>query len=248
MGESAMVVCTFAMPPGVVFDWHTHDDHQLAWAASGVLSVRSETTAWVLPPTRALFIPAGVRHETISEGMATMRAAYMNPVAFAINWTDCTPVTVTSLMAELIDFLESVSLSADQRTNAESLLVDLLRPVATTSIDVTMPTEERARRVAEAIQCDPADARPLSAWGHVVGASDRTLARLFLSETGLSFGRWRTRLRMRTAMNALASGDSVGNVAHEVGYASSSAFVSAFRRETGITPNAYFRKPSVSDV
>jgi quercetin dioxygenase-like cupin family protein len=64
---SVMAVCTFPMPAGTVFDWHTHADHQLAWPASGVLTVRSGTDAWVLPPTRALWIPAGVRHETLWE-------------------------------------------------------------------------------------------------------------------------------------------------------------------------------------
>ena len=72
-------VCTFRMPAGTVFDWHVHEDHQLAWAASGVLTVRSGVEAWVLPPTRALWIPAGVRHETLSEGVATMRTAYVRP-------------------------------------------------------------------------------------------------------------------------------------------------------------------------
>src|SRR5215469_13489393 len=55
----AVVVVTFPMPAGLVFDWHTHRDHQLAWAASGVLTVRTQASAWVLPPTRALWIPAG---------------------------------------------------------------------------------------------------------------------------------------------------------------------------------------------
>src|SRR4249920_2276990 len=52
------------MPPGTRFDWHTHEDHQLAWAASGVLTVLTADATWVLPPTRALWIPAGLPHET----------------------------------------------------------------------------------------------------------------------------------------------------------------------------------------
>lgn len=64
------------MPAGHVFDWHTHPDHQLARAASGVLTVRTSGATWVLPPTRALWIPAGLRHETLSAGPATMRTLY----------------------------------------------------------------------------------------------------------------------------------------------------------------------------
>ena len=92
------------------------------------------------------------------------------------------------------------------------------------------------------ISANPADGRTLAAWGRAVGASERTLARAFLAGTGLSFGRWRTLLRVQAALAALAGGEPVGNVARQVGYESDSAFVQAFRRETGVTPAAYFRQ------
>jgi AraC-like DNA-binding protein len=241
-GASLMVV-TFPMPPGSVFDWHVHPDHQLAWAASGVLTVRTAATAWVLPPTRALWIPAGVRHETLSAGAATMRAVYVRPKECPIDWPDCTPVTASPLLAELIGYLEDPDLSPDLRGHAETMLVDLLRPVMMTTIEVRMPAEERALQVATALAGDPADGRTLAEWGREVGASDRTLARGFTAGTGLPFGRWRALLRLQAAMPALASGQPVGNVARHVGYESVSAFVAAFRRETGLTPASYFRSP-----
>jgi AraC-like DNA-binding protein/quercetin dioxygenase-like cupin family protein len=238
---AAVVVATFPMPSGLVFDWHRHDDHQLAWAASGVLTVRTELAAWVLPPTRALWIPAGIRHETLSAGAATMRAAYVRPALCPVTWAEPTPVTASPLLAELIGYLESPRLDTGQRANAEAVLVDLLRPVAMTSVEVRMPSDDRATQVAEGIAADPADGRTLAEWGRVVGASERTLARAFVAETGVSFGRWRTMLRVQAALAALATGDSVGRVSRHVGYESESAFVQAFRRETGITPAAYFR-------
>jgi AraC-like DNA-binding protein/quercetin dioxygenase-like cupin family protein len=238
---AAVVVATFPMPAGLVFDWHTHADHQLAWAASGVLTVRTQASAWVLPPTRALWIPAGLRHETLSAGTATMRSAYVRPARCPINWAEPTPVSASPLLAELIDYLADPDLEASRRTNAEAVLVDLLHPVAMTTIEVRMPADDRARKVADAIVADPADGRTLAEWGHDVGASERTLARAFLAETGVSFGRWRTLLRVQTALAALAQGEPVGNVARRVGYDSDSAFVQAFRRETGVTPAAYFR-------
>src|SRR5579871_4114755 len=77
--HGAVIVATFPMPAGLVFDWHTHTEHQLAWAASGVLMVLAGDATWVLPPTRALWIPAGLRHETLSSGPATMRSLYIRP-------------------------------------------------------------------------------------------------------------------------------------------------------------------------
>jgi AraC-like DNA-binding protein/quercetin dioxygenase-like cupin family protein len=238
---AAVIVATFPMPAGLVFDWHTHPDHQLAWAASGVLTVRTDVATWVLPPTRALWIPAGVRHETLSAGAATMRSAYVRPALCAIDWPEPTPVSASPLLAELIGYLEAIDLDQERRAHAETVLVDLLQPVAMTTIEVRMPADDRARRVADALYLEPADGRTLAAWGRQVGASERTLARAFLSDTGISFGRWRTLLRLHSALIALADGEPVGNVARHVGYESDSAFVAAFRRETGMTPAAYFR-------
>jgi AraC-like DNA-binding protein len=209
----------------------------------GVLTVRTESSAWVLPPTRALWIPAGIRHETLSEGNATMRACYVKPDSCGIAWTDCTPVAARPLLTELIGYLEDYSLEPGRRIRAETLLVDLLEPVATATFDVRMPKDDRARRVADALTREPADGRTLAEWGREVGASSRTLARAFLSETGLPFGRWRSLVRLRAATVALAGGERVSNVGALVGYESTSAFVSAFRRETGVTPATYFRAP-----
>jgi AraC-like DNA-binding protein/quercetin dioxygenase-like cupin family protein len=238
---AAVIVATFPMPAGLVFDWHTHPDHQLAWAASGVLTVRTDSSTWVLPPTRALWIPAGLRHETLAAGVATMRSAYVRPDRCRITWTQATPVAAPPLLAELIGYLGEQNLDATRRANAETVLVDLLEPVAMTTVEVRLPADDRARRVADGLSANPADDRTLAEWGHEVGASERTLARAFLSGTGVSFGRWRTLLRVQTALHALAGGEPVGNVARRIGYESDSAFVQAFRRETGLTPAAYFR-------
>ena len=240
---AAVTVVTFPMPAGLVFDWHTHPDHQLAWAASGVLTVRTSAAAWVLPPSRALWIPAGVRHETLSAGAATMRTLYIRPELCPVSWPDCTPVSASPLLAELIGYLEDPGLDPERRAHAEAVLVDLLQPVVMTAIEVRMPAEERARRVAEALAADPADGQTLAQWGRQVGASERTLARAFVAGTGLPFGHWRALLRLQAAMPALAAGEPVGNVARRVGYESVSAFVAAFRRQTGLTPAGYFRGP-----
>ena len=237
----ALVVVSFPMPRGSVFDWHTHDDHQIAWAPSGVLMVRTDSTAWVLPPTRALWIPAGVRHETLSTSSATMQAVYVRPNLCSIAWTTCTPVAAGPLLAELISYLADPELDAAARSRGEAVLIDLLRPMSMATIEVPMPHDDRALDVAKALRVDPSDTRTLEEWGRRIGASERTLARSFLADTGLSFGRWRTRLRLSVALADLATGTSVSTVARAVGYESSSAFVAAFQRETGATPGTYFR-------
>jgi AraC-like DNA-binding protein len=237
-----VVVVTFPMPAGRTFDWHTHENHQLAWAPRGVLSVRTASTAWVLPPSRALWIPAGLRHETLSLGTATMRTAYIRPGTSKLSWPDCTPVAASELLGEVIGYLEDPDLDTERREHAEALLADLLEPVSMTTIEVRMPEAGPAREVADRLADSPSDDRTLAEWGSEVGASGRTLARAFVGTTGLPFGRWRALLRLQAALPALACGEPVGNVARLVGYESVSAFVAAFRRETGRTPAAYFAR------
>lgn len=228
------------MPVGRKFDWHSHAEHQLAWSPEGVLVVRTEGGSYVLPPSRALWIPAGTEHETQASGVAVLRSVYVRTNRCAIKWKTPTPVAVTPLLRELIPHLEGDDLDEKERARAESLLFDLLTPIAVASIDARLPSDDRARHVADGLLANPADSRTLAEWGHDVGASSRTLARAFLTETGLSFGRWRTLVRLQAALLQLADGFAVNVVADRVGYATPSAFVSAFRAHTGVTPGRYF--------
>ncbi len=238
--QPAVIVCDFPMARSVRFSWHSHDEHQLAWAASGVLIVQCETGSYVLPPTRALWIPAQTPHETRAGGVATMRSAYLRTQGCPVDWAHPTPVAVSLLLAELISYLDGEAVADAARHRAEALLYDLLDPVATAAVELPIPTEPRAHDVATGLLADPRDARTLAKWGHDVGASERSLARAFVASTGLTFGTWRTRARLQAALPLLAAGGPVSTVATEVGYETPSAFVAAFRRETGVTPGSYF--------
>lgn len=237
----AAIVATFPMPAGVRFDWHAHDDHQLAWSPEGVLIVVTDGRSYILPPSRALWIPAGIRHETRAYGVAILRSVYLRPNRCPIRWPAPVPVAVTPLLRELICHLDSDESARGERSRAEAILFDLLTPLHSAAIDVRLPADPRARDVAEALLADPTDPRPLHAWGREVGASSRTLARAFLADTGLTFGRWRTLVRLQAALPHLAEGTAVSTVAGRVGYRTTSAFVAAFRSHTGVTPGRYFR-------
>lgn len=241
LAARAVVVATFPMAAGVQFDWHAHDDHQLAWSPEGVLIVLTDGHSYSLPPTRALWIPARTRHKTQAYGVATLRSVYLRPHRCPIRWTAPTPVTVTPLIAELICHLESDQLARRDRSRAEAMLFGLLTPLNTATIEIRLPLDPRARNVADALLADPANPRTLHEWGREVGASGRTLARTFRADTGVTFGRWRTLARLQAALPLLADGTPVSTVAGRVGYRTTSAFVAAFRAHTGITPGQYFR-------
>jgi AraC-like DNA-binding protein len=234
-----VLLASVPMPPGTVFRWHSHPVHQLAWTDSSVLEVETAEGVWVLPPTRALWLPAGVRHETRATGPTVLRGIYLDPDHTLVDWSAPTPVAVGSLLAALLRHLEG-DLDHDARGRAEALLPDLLEPVSAVTIDLPIPSDPRARDVADALLADPTDPRPLTRFGRDVGASARTLSRGFADGTGMTFSRWRTAARMRAALPLLAAGRPVSQVASEVGYDTTSAFVAAFRRVTGTTPGALF--------
>jgi AraC-like DNA-binding protein len=236
-----IAACMFPMAPGDQFDWHTHEDDQLAWASRGVISVITEAATWLLPPSRALWIPAGVRHEVRAQGATTMQSLYVRTELLSIDWKVPTVVSARPLLVELVEYLGDETLDSARRKRAAALLSDLLEPLVVTTIEVRLPSDSRARTVAEALLHDPAENRTLTVWGRQVGASGRTLVRAFLAETGVPFSRWRTLARLKASLPMLAAGRSISYVAPEVGYESASAFVAAFRREVGLTPNAYFR-------
>jgi AraC-like DNA-binding protein/quercetin dioxygenase-like cupin family protein len=241
-GSGGIVVQPFALADGHRFAPHRHPTHQLAWAPRGVVTMRVGTRVWVLPRSRGLWIPADMPHDVLVGGSTTMLGIYFDPAACPIGWEEPTVVATSGLFAGLLEHLGG-DLAGTPRRRVEAVVFDLLVPLPVTVLDVPTPSDPRAAAVAVALHADPADGRSLAAWGRHVGASSRTLARVIQRETGMGFDRWRTQLRVVEALGRLADGASVTRVAHDVGYASTSAFVAAFRRTTGTTPGAYFASP-----
>ncbi|BFP55283.1 hypothetical protein SCMC78_50900 [Streptomyces sp. CMC78] len=163
------------------------------------------------------------------------------PTAPPTCWTEPTPVGVDGLLAHLIDYLGREELPDDARLRAEAVVLDLLHPLPATPIDVPDPADDRVRAVADVLLADPGDPRGLEAHARAVGVSRRTLTRLFVQDTGMTFDRWRTHVRLRAALPLLAEGRPVSRVARTVGYATPSAFLAAFRRTVGTSPGRYLR-------
>ncbi|MEW2353548.1 helix-turn-helix transcriptional regulator [Spirillospora sp. NPDC029432] len=235
----AIVVGHFPLSSGEWIPAHDHTHHQLAWTRRGVLGVAVDDAYWVLPPTRALWLPAGVVHRTGATRDAVLHGLYFEPGRCPLDWTVPTAVAVDGLLAHLIAHLGRPDLPDGPRLRAEAVVFDLLHPLPATPIDVPVPADERVRAVTGALLADPADPRSLDAHARAAGVSRRTLTRLFVQDTGMSFERWRTHMRLRAALTLLAEGRTVSETAHAVGYATPSAFLAAFRRTVGTTPGRY---------
>lgn len=218
---------------------HKHECHELIWGTRGSVVAQTDDGYFAVPGSLGLWIPAEVTHRVRAASGTAFYCTYLWWPDDRTPRTDSGPVAVDGLAQALFTGLSERDWSRPQRRHAEDLVISLLTPAALAGLDLPMPADDRARRVARGLLDEPADGRSLADWGRAVGASERNLSRLFVTETGRTFAQWRTGARMRTAVELLAGGLAVSTVARRVGFTTSSAFVSAFRREFGTTPGQF---------
>ena len=217
--------------------------HKLIHGTRGVMTVRTDACAWVAPPHRAVWIPAGVDYRVELSGVVAMRLLYLLPGRrrwgpFDVK-TECSVVNVTPLMRELI--CRACHLGAlDSRVARDQRLIGIIRDelnvLTTAPLQLPAPRDHRATAFVEAASTELSLAKML----RKAGASRRTMERLFRTETSLSLGQWLRRQKLLQALRRLAAGEPVKTVALELGYNSASAFIAMFRRELGSTPTHYF--------
>jgi AraC-like DNA-binding protein/quercetin dioxygenase-like cupin family protein len=246
--HDAHAVATMAKdyPDGTVIASHAHRRSQLVFASTGVMTVITPRDAWVVPPRRAVWMPAGFEHEIKASGVLRMRTLYFEPgtdveQAFP---RECSVIDVTPLMRELI--LRAVELDA-ANTGLQArllrliaVLLDEAKSMSVLSLHLPIPDDPRIAKICERLIADPSIDMTLEQWGRDVGASSRTVARQFLTGTGMTFAQWRQRARILASLPKLARGQTIVSVALDLGYESPSAFGAMFRRVLGSTPAGYF--------
>jgi AraC-like DNA-binding protein len=207
------------------------------------MTVSAAEAAWIVPPQRALWIPAGIVHSIRMSGTVAMRTLYIEPDAAHALPKDCKIVLMTGLLRELV--LEAVRSPLDEDRNGrmshvEALILDEIGTLSAETLSLPMPRDRRLRTICEALLNKPGREETLEQWSDKAGASSRTLARLFAGETGMRFVDWRRQARLAAALVRLAEGEDVASVARSLGYASASAFTAMFRQSLGKAPRDYF--------
>jgi AraC-like DNA-binding protein/mannose-6-phosphate isomerase-like protein (cupin superfamily) len=228
---------------GFVMHPHTHATHQLLFASSGAMTVTGDRTSWMIPPHRAVLIPAGIQHSIRMWGEVAMRSLYFPVTAPApvFDTTECRVISVSPLLRELI--LRVADLAAlDSRVANEarlmSVLMDELGSARIEPLVLPMPADARAVKAADWVLTNPADGCTATVLARRCGLSERTLERLFRAETGMRFGLWRQKAKLLESVRVLVEGGSVTDAALESGYSSVSAYISAFKQTFGCTPGA----------
>lgn len=230
-------------PCGYVDDWHSHQRNQLVYASKGVLSITTETGSFVLPPQRALWIPAGVSHTVYCKSDVSLRTLYVDTYAKQHFPLQCQVMGVSALLRELI--LQACSIPSlydidSRHGRIMQLILDEIELMPVDPLLIPMPAERRLLRVCQAFLRDPSVNRDLDEWAYDAGMSRRTFTRMFRHETQMSFSNWRQQVRLLEALSRISSGTPITTVSLDVGYSSVSAFSSVFHKTFGVPPSKYF--------
>ncbi|MFI6347352.1 AraC family transcriptional regulator [Streptomyces sp. NPDC050560] len=229
------------LPRGYHLDSHTHDQGQLVYAAAGTLATTTERGTWVAPANRATWTPPGFAHSHRFYGRTDVRLLTIpvelcgelvgHPSVFAVG------ALLREAVLALTDDRPETRPGARRRLLA--VVIDQLHDTPEQSLHLPEPGDDRLRAVTDLLHSDPAGPATLAELGRVAGASERTLSRLFHTELGMSFHRWRTILRIHHALAHLTKGMSVTDTAVTCGWSNPSSFIDAFHAVVGQTPGSY---------
>ncbi len=221
---------------------HEHVWGQVTFTLEGVVRVTANNSSWIVPPQRAIWIPPNVTHAIEVLETARLRPLFVLAARAPFAGGECKVLAVSPLMREMLVALEQLD-PDDHGVRATllcELILDEVARLATRPIRVPLPDDKRLAALCAALVADPGANHTLGAWAAQVGASERTLARLFEKQLGMTFGQWRQQVRLAHAAPMIARGVPLAQVAEQLGYASQSAFSAMFRKTFGTTPSAFF--------
>lgn len=219
---------------------HRHPRAQLLYAAAGVMSVATDRMSFVIPPQRAMWMPAGIYHEVTCRSAVSVRTLYVD--ANDDLPRECRVIEVSELLRALI--MEAMALPREYDADGRAgrivgLLLDSIAAPTSAKLCAPMPRDPRLQRVCTMLIQDPTRSDSLDDWAAEACMSRRTFTRGFREETGMSLAEWRQHVRLLEALARLACGQPVTTIAFDVGYESPSAFTAAFQRAFGVPPSRY---------
>lgn len=223
---------------------HAHDWGQLVFSITGAVRVSTERSTYIVPPSRAVWIPPGVIHAVSAIERADLRTLYLLPGLLAgAAWSSCRVLEVAPLLRELVLALPTDPATAPEQPR-ERLLTELigteLGQARTLRLGIELPQDKRLRRLCETMLDAPGRFTRLESWAAEVGASSRTISRLFRDELGTSYARWRSQVLLAHALSMAARQQPMSHIAAELGYASASAFTAMVTRTVGMPPSRFF--------
>ncbi|WP_374258772.1 AraC family transcriptional regulator [Yokenella regensburgei] len=220
---------------------HQHRKGQLILVLHGALTCEVENAMWVVPPHFALWVPGLMPHSNRATPGGRVCFLFIEPHAAQMPAHCCT-LKIQPLVRELILTLaerRGKALHSPETGRLISVLFDELPRQPQEHLQLPVSTHPKIRQMVDTMASEPGNGQTLTQWAGRFAMSERNLARLVVKETGMSFRRWRHQLQVILAMQLLIRGQTVQQAAHALGYDSTTAFITMFRKAVGQTPKAW---------
>jgi AraC-like DNA-binding protein/mannose-6-phosphate isomerase-like protein (cupin superfamily) len=221
---------------------HKHVWSQLAYSCSGVMHIETDSGIFVIPPEQALWIPQGVTHQHFCKNKVSYRSLHIDAKFSEILGNKVRPLSVDPLLKSLILEISNWPKNYEETEQTQRFVLVLLdRLAAAKSNELFMPTirDKRLLPIIETLNQEPENKITIEQWAVKVGASSRTLNRLFNQNYGMGFSRWKQKLRILKSLELLNSNMPLIDIAFELGYESTSAFITSFKKHLGCSPKRY---------
>ncbi|NNN62748.1 helix-turn-helix transcriptional regulator [Vibrio sp. 2-1(7)] len=240
--HSPVLVKTIDMPKGYIDALHQHTWHQIIFPIKGLLQTQTDHYQHLVPHTSALFVPAGVQHESIALSNTIFVGIYLNPEFGATYEPQVRTIALTSFLNEL---LQEIRRQCEGETSHEevlhllAVLHDQILKRNVQTFQLLLPQDRRLKLIFERLTDEPALSCSLKEWGEKIGASERTLSRLFAKEFNTSFLLWRQQIRLIYSLSLLDESLSIQAIADLVGYQNDSSYIKAFKAYFDMTPQQF---------
>ena len=231
-------------PPSFELAEHQHRRAQFLYAASGVVAVSTPQGAWVAPPERAVWIPAGTPHAVRMVGAVQTRSVLIEAEACPALGRACRVVAVSPLLRQLLVSAAEVPAEYDEAGRdglVMRLLVAEIDRAPIVPILVPFPRHPALAARCHAFLESPRASATIDQWADALAMNRRRFTRLFRRETGMSFAEWRQQACVSAALPRLAAGEPVTAIALDLGYDGPANFSTMFKRLLGVSPSHYRR-------
>lgn len=222
---------------------HDHLEGQVLFARSGTMEVTAGHQLIIVPASRLVWVPPKVTHSIQFRTNTKMRTAFVDPKLLDNTFNQISVFQATDLFREIL--LRLVEGTLNDQAHKKLLELSLIKELCLLNAEpfsIKFPSDKRAKRVADALLADPSNTSKINQWAMIAACSSKTLSRLFIKETGLTFQVWRRHLRLLLIHDLLEQGCSVTQAAHSVGFATSSALTEAHKQTFGFSPTKLFNK------
>lgn len=222
--------------------FHSHQKAELLFADTGLITLETEQDLWVVPPQGAVWIPGGLVHRAKCSGNPRGFVVFIDTKVVEGLPGTCCCISVSPFLRALLERTAELPIEDKQEERAKRLIAVLLDEIIASPqewLNLPMPTDARLLKLANMMLESPAERLTLVQWARRINMSERNMSRLFVMETGLSINRWRRQMHVIKSFPLLAQEYTIQSIADQLGYESSGAFTTMFRKSTGTSPKRF---------